>query len=214
MSLVAEFLSGAHRFFPNIITLTLLTIGLFLGKANWVLIGLGGVVVAITVLTIQAIFFGLAPGDLKNIIPGSEVIAACSLLPASHGQYYTAPSIWVALASFYVTYIIVNAANIYTTKPTKLPNSAIPVQQRKGMGLISMVATALLLIMLFIGRWVTGCETIFGVIGGVIAGVGIGYGWWTLLNACGADYYPDIHGVMIGLNPGRLHTSPVACAPK
>lgn len=208
-----EFLSSAHRHFPNIITTTLLIAGLFLGKANWVLVGIGAILTAIIVLAIQ---YMVGEGA-----PGMELIAACSMIPTGGGGYVTMPSLWVALTLFYMTYIITNAANVYTTKPTKLPAAAIPVQQRKGLGLISMLAASLLLLTLLISRFMSGCESVAGMIpsiAGVILGAGIGmaagYGWWRVLNACGADYYPDIHGVMIGLRPGSLHTSPVACTPR
>jgi hypothetical protein len=151
---------------------------------------------------------------LGSGLPGAEMIAACSMLPTAGGSYNTLPSVWIALTLFYITYILKNASNIYTTKPTKLPASAIPVQQRKGLGLISIVASTLLLFALLIPRFMSGCETILGVIVGLVLGIAGGSIWWSILNACGADYYPDIHGVMIGLRPGRLHTAPVACAPR
>jgi hypothetical protein len=211
MALVNEFLSGAHRYFPNMITLTLLVVGLFLGKANWVLIGVGGLITVLLVLLAQITLGQLIGGDGGP--PGAALLAACSMLPSGGGSYITTPSIWIALTMFYITYVLKNASNVYTTKPTKLSSSSIPVQQRKGLGLISIVATVLLMLMLLLPRLMTGCETIFGVILGIATGIGAGIGWWHVLDACGADYYPDIHGVMIGLRPGSLHTSPVACVP-
>lgn len=211
MGLINEFLSGAHRYFPNMVTVTLIVVGLLLGKINWVLVGIGAILVTIVVLTLQY-SIGKALPTLGATTPGLEMIAACSMLPTAGGAYNTLPSVWIALSMFYLTYILKNAANIYTTKPTKLPAAAIPVQQRKGLGLISIVATALLMLTLLIPRFLSGCETsIIGVILGVALGISAGSLWWNILNACGADYYPDIHGVMIGIRPGKLHTSPVAC---
>lgn len=212
MGFVNEFLSGAHRYFPNIITVTLTVVGLFLGKANWVLVGVGAMIVATIVLVVQYITSRIAPVAGSGI-PGMEMIAACSMIPTSHGAYRTFPSIWMSLTMFYITFILMNASNIYSAKPTKLPSAAIPVQQRKGLGLISIVAATLFLLTVMVSRYMTGCETILGVIVGIAVGIGSGIGWWHVLNACGADYYPDIHGVMIGLRPGNLHTSPVACTP-
>lgn len=218
MGFANEFLSASHRHFPNIITVTLLFAGLFLGKANWVLVGTGAIAVAIVVLILQ---YALFNGAGLGVFPGAEVFAACSMIPSGSGQYLTAPSLWIALTLFYMTYIIKNAANVYTTTPTKLPAAAIPVQQRKGLGLISIIACVLLLITLMVSRFMTGCETgstlwssIIGISIAVATGIVAGNYWWVLLNACGADYYPDIHGVMIGLRPGGLHTSPVACTPR
>jgi hypothetical protein len=57
------------------------------------------------------------------------------------------------------------------------------------------------------------CESIIGSILGIGLGIGGGYAWWVILNACGSNVYPDIHGVMIGLKPGTLRTAPLACTP-
>jgi hypothetical protein len=210
MGLVNEFLSGAHRYFPNVITITLIVVGLFLGKSNWVLVGVGGLLLASIVL----ILFQGPASRIFGSVPGMEMIAACSMIPTSNAAYITFPSLWISLTFFYIMFILMNASNIYTTKPTKLPAAAIPVQQRKGLGLISIVAAVIFLLTIAMSRYMTGCETIAGVLFGILLGVGAGVGWWYLLNACGADYYPDIHGVMIGLRPGNLHTSPVACTPR
>jgi hypothetical protein len=67
---------------------------------------------------------------------------------------------------------------------------------------------------LLIPRYMTSCETILGVVLGLAIGISGGYLWWRLLDACGPDVYPDIHGVMIGTQPGLLHTNPIACAKK
>ena len=148
------------------------------------------------------------PGDPFNIME------SCSLIPVADGSTYTAvPSLWVALSSFVATYIFVNAANIYSQAPARINRNKLAVQQRKGMGFISMIAAVLLFTFLLVPRYWTTCETIMGVILGLLIGMGSGWLWWEILNACGPDVYPDIHGVMIGLKPGSLHTNPVACAP-
>jgi hypothetical protein len=118
------------------------------------------------------------------------------------------------MSTFFVTVIFTNALNIYTTSPQKKSKEAIAVQQRKGMGLISMLAILLLFVFLMVPRYNTNCETLLGMILGAVVGIGIGVGWWKLLDACGADVYPDIHGVMLGLKPGFLREHPVACVPK
>ena len=117
------------------------------------------------------------------------------------------------MTSFYISYITSNAVAIYTAKPTKQPNTAIAVQQRKGLGVISIVAVVMVGLLLLVTRALSPCESWWGIIFGVLIGGGVGHGWWRMLNGTGQDIFQDIHGVMIGLQPGDLRTGPLACTP-
>ena len=213
MAVINELLSGIHRYFPNVMIAALIVIGLLTAKVGWVLVGVGAILLAIIVLILQyTINKMIGLGDL----PGIDVLKACSIIPSvsSNAVYRTTPSVWMALTSFFLTYILVNAVNVYNTTPAKKAKDSIPVQQRKGLGVLSMLAVAILFILLLIPRYASPCESTAGTIMGLALGGAAGWGWWQILNACGADVYPDIHGVMLGLRPASLRTSPVVCAPK
>lgn len=213
MAVINELLSGIHRYFPNVMTASLIVIGLLTAKVGWVLVGVGAILLAIIVLILQyTINKMIGLGDM----PGLDVLKACSIIPSvsSDAVYRTTPSVWMALTAFFLTYIIVNASNVYTTTPAKKAKDSIPVQQRKSIGVLSMLAVAILFILLLIPRYASPCESTMGTILGLAIGGAAGWGWWQILNACGADVYPDIHSVMIGLKPASLRTSPVACVPK
>jgi len=192
---------------------TLFVLGITTGKLAWILVAIGGILITIATLTVQYLFLktlGLGPLDG----PGAAIVEACSLLPtAVGGEYSATPSLWTAMSAFFATYIFMNAANLYTQTPARINKEKIGVQQRKGMGLISMLAAVLLFVFLLVPRYWTSCETIFGLVLGLAIGVAGGVVWWKILDACGPDVYPDIHGVMIGLKPGALRTSPMACKP-
>lgn len=209
MSSIVEMLTGIMRYFPNTMLITLFVVGITTGKLAWILIAIGGILVSMLTLTVQYMStkaFGLGP------MPGAAVIESCSLIPIITTQEYsTTPSLWIALTSFFLSYIFVNANHIYSAKQSRGKKEIIPVQERKGIGLISMLAVSLLLLFLIVPRYYTSCETIAGLITGLAIGIGGAVGWWYILSACGADVYPDIHGVMIGLRPANLHTNPVAC---
>jgi hypothetical protein len=79
------------------------------------------------------------------------------------------------------------------------------------MGLISMLATLILLVVLVGPRLLTGCEHWGGVVLGGILGLLVAVAWWYILNACGSDVLPDIHGVMLGLNPSTQKQVAMAC---
>jgi hypothetical protein len=193
---------------------TLFFVGIATGKIAWVLIAIGGIVVTVATLIVQYIFYKALGWSAPEGAPGSSIIEACSILPiAVGGTYSAAPSLWVAISSFFVTYIFTNASNVYTTGTKRASKDALAVQQRKGVGLISMMAVVVLFAFLLVPRYWTTCETTMGIILGLAIGMFSGYTWWKILDSCGADVYPDIHGVMIGLKPGTLHSNPIACAP-
>jgi len=208
-TIVVELLSGILRFFPNTIIATLFILGITLGKLSWILIAVGGLIVTILTLTIQYVFL---KANLATGMSGVSIMEACSLLPtAGDGPYMDTPSLWISLSSFIATFIFVNARNVYVQNPVRVSKDRISVQQRKGTGIISMLAVCVLFVCLLVPRWWTTCESVAGTIFGLLIGISSGFLWWHLLNACGADVFPDIHGVMIGLRPGMLKTNPVAC---
>jgi hypothetical protein len=209
MATVAEVLSGILRFFPNVMIMTLLVVGIALSKLPWIMVGSGGLLLIVFILLIQYVFgkFGTF-----GILPGASIMDSCSLLPVVRGGTYNSfPSMWTALTFFFCTYILVNAAQIYTQKPAVAASATIPVQQRKGTGLISMLAVLILLVMLVISRMRTGCETWYGMLTGGILGGLVGIAWWYILDACGSNVLPDIHGVMLGLTAGITKGNPQAC---
>lgn len=210
-STVVEMLSGILRLFPNMMMITLFVIGMATGKIPWILIALGGIVVTLATIAFQYVASKIS-GD--RTIPGFDVVEACSLIPPMKGDDYVyTPSLWVALTTFFLTYILVNATNIYTAKGNH--KDVMAIQQRKGIGMISIFAVVILFLFLMIARYFTNCEHIAGMIFGALIGGGIAYGWWHLLSACGADVYPDIHGVMIGIGPTSLRIDkPVICMKK
>lgn len=214
MVAVIEMLGGILRYFPNTMITTLFFVGVATGKLSWILVAIGGIVITILTLTLQYTFqksFGIGPLTDR---PGAAIIKACSLLPdAIGGEYIAEPSLWVALSSFFITYIFMNAKNIYTQQPSRANKDKLGVQQRKGVGLISMLAVVVLGLFLIVPRYWTKCENKRGFIIGLVIGLLGGFMWWNILNACGPDVFPDIHGVMIGLKPGSIRTNPMVCAP-
>jgi hypothetical protein len=215
MTALHDVLSGVLRFFPNTMMYTLLIVGALTGKLSWLFVSFGGMILAAGILTLQYLFNrALGLGLESSGIPGAAVLDACSLIPITQEtRYATLPSLWMALTTYFATYILINAAHIYTAQPVHKSRDALPVQQRKGIGMISMLAAALLFVFLVVPRYRTTCETLAGTVLGVGAGLGFAWIWWKVLDACGSDVFPDIHGVMMGLKPGTLHTAPVACTP-
>jgi hypothetical protein len=221
MTALQDVLAGVLRYFPNTMIASLFVGGLTLRRLSWILVSSGAALLALFVVTLQYVFgkgFGIGS------VPGDAIMEACSLIPISKGATYSyIPSLWISLTSFFAMYILVNAYTIYTTRPTNVSNDALPVQQRKGLGLISMFATAILAFFLIMVRQRSLCETwgytswiqmLMGLVGAVVLGGGWAYIWWKILNACGGYSLSDLHGVLLALKPGALHTQPMICRPQ
>lgn len=211
-STVVEMLSGVLRLFPNMMMITLFVVGMATGKIPWIFAAIGGIIVVFAIVALQYLMSKTGLSDRS--IPGFDVVEACSLIPSMKGdEYVYTPSLWVSLTTFFLTYILVNATNIYTAKGNS--KDAMAIQQRKGIGMISIFAVVILFIFMMIARYFTNCEKWYGMLFGALIGGSIAYGWWHLLSACGADVYPDIHGVMIGLGGASLRIDkPVICMKK
>ena len=211
----AEILGGILRFFPNTMLITFFVAGVMTGRMPWILAAMGGIVTIMTTWLFQGVgrwMFG-TEAVAYDFRPGDVAVESCSLTPNSVTDVFIqTPSMWIATSSFYATYIFMNALNIYRYKSTT-SQDRIHVQQRKGMGLISMVAIFLLFVFLLVPRFLTTCESIIGTITGLAIGLGWGVGWWNIVNLCGANIFPDVHGVMIGLTPGSLKSNPFAYMP-
>jgi hypothetical protein len=204
-----DMLTGIHRYFPNTMIMGLIVLGLTLGRVSWVLVGIGGIVVSIIVMVFQLVC-GIAPNCAT--LPSPGLMEACSVLPIGN-KYAMLPSYWIAVTTYVLAYIMSNAVSVYTKNPTKQPSTAIAVQQRKGLGVISIIAVIVVGLILLGARILSPCESWAGIaLGFTLGGLG-GWLWWKMLNGQGNDIFQDIHGVMVGLQPGDLRTGPVACTP-
>lgn len=204
-------LTGIHRYFPNTMIVALLVLGIALGRVSWALASVGGVILTILIALIQFVFTKTPFATAQT--PG--LVEACSSLPIAlpGARYDMFPSYWMAITTFFITYIVTNASTIASVDPTKQPNTAIAVQQRKGLGVISIVAALIIGLILIGVRMMSPCESWAGIISSILIGGAWGYGWWALMNIQKNDIFQDIHGVMIGLQPGDLRTGPLACVP-
>lgn len=222
---IPELLTGVGRYFPNTMLAVTLIGGLALGNLPWVLLGTGAVALSLVFVAAQGILGSF--GFLTNWFPrttDAAILQACSVVPlAANSTLYYLPSLWATLTTFFLASIWSNASAVYTTPATKLPAEALPVQHRKSVGVVSMVAVAILFVLLMAHRMRTGCEYTWNALGfpipiGVLLGIAVGAGWaqlWrTVVGASNSSLYTDLHGVMAGLQPGSLRTNPLACAPR
>jgi hypothetical protein len=226
-TMIIELITGLARNFPITLFGTTLVGGLALGHMAWLFMGLGALSTVLLCIFIQFIAgekLGTGIGSYFPKTADAAVIQACSLVPIATGStYFYIPSLWMALTTYFLFYIFLNAQTVYTTPPTKLPQEALPVQHRKSVGVVSMVTTVLLFVALLSFRLRTGCELTssflglnipFGALLGIVLGGILAYTTHLSASAGRGTLYTDVHGVMAGLQPGSLRDHPLACAPK
>jgi len=213
---ILEVLSGVYRFLPNTMTVSLLVLGVFLGKISWIMTSCAAIALSLFIIMIQSLCI---PGWIHQLPPfkmtsGGAALLACSPLPSRIKEtdvLYTTPSLWMATTSFYLAFILINAVNVYNATAAKpgIPDKYLnfKIDHRKSVGLISMIATTIFIICLLITRFFSQCESTGGALLGIVLGLGAGYGLWYMLALNGTDVYPDIHGVMIGLKPGQPYSN-------
>jgi len=223
--LLPELITGIGRYFPNTMFAISLIGGLALGNLPWVLMGVGALILSLFFLAVQG-FIG-SWTFFTNWYPRSAdaaILQACSIVPlASSSTLYFLPSLWVTLTTYFAVMILQNASAVYTAPASKMPTEALPVQHRKSVGMVSMLAVLLLFVLLLAFRLRTGCEYTWNGLGfpiptgtliGIAVGVGSAYTWRAAIGATNSSVFTDIHGVMAGLQPGTLRTNPLACAPQ
>jgi len=215
--------------------LSFLFLGVMLNNMPWLLSGIGAIVVIFIVIFIQLIsqsgFSKLGPFNLFGYLSDAMSLT-CSLIPGN--QYSQFPSMWFALMGYFFAYILCNANSIYTRKPAVAPAysrsptgqgarvqlgkpavasvNSIGVVQRRSVGLLSIIAVCILFAIIMIPRLINQCESILGIVSGLLIGSLFGWGFWTGVNT-NENPLADIHGVVLGLSPGYLRNSPIACGP-
>jgi len=208
----ADIILNAARYFPTAVGTTLLVGGLTTARMPWVIAALGMVSLSVLLIAVQLLLPFTPVAHLKDTLSGAHVFEVCSLTPVPGNAYFSAPSMWVSLTTYLMMIFLLSATRVATSNPTTAAKEALPVQQRKGVGTLSILACVILFLFLLLLRVQTGCETIVGVLLGLAIGVGAGVAGWAVMRAGGPAVW-DVHGVMLGVQPGSLRTGPLACLP-
>jgi hypothetical protein len=209
-----DILLTTANYFPTAVGTTLAVGGLATGRMPWVITAAGMGALSVFLIAIHMVLGKTPLRGNEDSLPGAHVLEMCSLtpIPGASGTYFSIPSMWVSLTTFLLMVIILSASWVATANPTSASKEALPVQQRKGVGTLSILACVILFLFLLLLRIRTGCESILGIIIGILLGAGAGVGWWAVMRSGGVAVW-DVHGVMLGTQPGSLRTGPLACLP-
>lgn len=167
---------------------------------------------------------------LKLVVPASlqtktgDVCQIVVPFASSSSDSYHFMSQWTAMISFFIGYMIRNAAKLLTREPeatgaievteTMVKERDRKASYRRTQALVALLSLVILASALFIMRLRTGCE---GYVGFALALVGFGsagYFWYDALSGIGQDRLSDLFGVANRLlAPGAIANGPVVCLP-
>jgi hypothetical protein len=145
-------------------------------------------------------------------VPFSDV---CQLiLSAPKGDrniIWVAPSYWMALITFFFSYLATNAVSIYTMKAEE---DAAPdkVENRKSQAFTALLLSIFVFfILVSIRFFVTKCETPVGILTALVLGGSLGIGWYHFARFCHARD-ADIFGIVQGIIPKNMEFAvPLTC---
>lgn len=207
---VREFILSTYNNLPNTIFVTAILLGAIQGNLSMIWIAIGMIINALCVLTLQELFSLIFPKWDQVVQPGSR---ACSLIDDPLGPALTvvAPSYWFASTSYFVVFILYNAAQV-AFRPANQGVSKKKVDTRVAFTM-SVIILSLFFFFIIMLRGLTGCETWLGSIAGIWLGSTVAIFYWELLDVCNSGIAPDILNVVSALAPRNSgdNTTPIVC---
>lgn len=182
---------------------------LFLGMAT---------IVPITAALFNLLFeFLLGNTSAKSLfsVPFADVCQLIMSAPkGTRTDVYVAPSYWMALLSFFFSYLFTNAGYLYNMPADENADPA-KVENRKSQVLTAIIVSAIVFATLIVARYfLTGCETLVGLLMSLIVGGGLAWVWYIFAKFCKARD-ADIFGIVQGILPKNMDfTVPVTCVYK
>lgn len=217
------FLYAGFQSLPLCLAGTFLIIGLF--TANYaMLFFLAGFLIAVPI-----VHFGL-DWLLQLVLPTDWLHTTsdvCRIVVpfanANASQTPQAASQWMSMMLFFMGYMIRNGVTLLKREPeptvgveltdTQVKELDRKASFRKAQALVSLMTLVVVAATLFILRYRTGCETVFGGFISLYFGIA-GYFWYDLLSSVGQDRLSDLFGVANRLlPPDAIANGPVMCFP-
>jgi len=145
----------------------------------------------------------------------AETCGLFTSITSSHPETINVvPSYWLSIMSFFFSYLILNAQNLYN-KESSSKASKPAIDARKNQTMISMIILSITAILFTLIRYSSSCETGLGVIVSWLLGGGLAYGWYAFMRQCGLGRLDDIFGISNRLLPMQSYEepSPTMCVP-
>ena len=182
---------------PLIIISIVFFLGLGLGNAGLLFLSVGHVILVPLMVLVCHFITGFLPYNFVDL-PYSDIGQLVPSVPVSAFTTETNvwPSYWMAHFTFFCSYILFNASEVYNLPPISDSDDYLAkVQARTSRAMVIMIFTiAIFLALAFIRLRYTHTEHIFGVLFSTAVFGALGYAWLTASSAVGIRTM-DIFGV-------------------
>ena len=209
-----QFLLGLYHDLPNVLFVGSFVLGSITGYLPLVWVAMGLIMNAFVVTSTQQLLALIWP-TWNQIITAKG--AACDILSTGapgNGTTIIAPSMWLSSAVFFASFVIYNSVQV-AMMPTAKGASKDKADIRQAFTLTTIVIGAVFFLLVLL-RGHSGCESYLGGTLGVLTGVGLGVGFWNILNVCGGaarvGMVPDVLQVVNSMAPPGEDTVPVVCS--
>ena len=205
---VKGILYGGYVSLPMVLIGIVLFLATTLGNLGLIMLTIGHVfIVPFIVFFSNLLHEYFFPNSPYFKVPNSDVCQMIPSLATSPSQIFVGPSYWMAHVTFFFTFLLSNAVNLYTKEA---PSGADPnkVENRKAQTLTSIILSVVTFVLLVAIRFLfMGCETVLGMIFALLLIVPVGYGWYELAIVCGARD-ADIFGILQKILPPEFKDEP------
>ena len=211
MDMAASFLTARETLFhffrslPVSMFSSVLLLGAFQGNINYILFAIGiGVLAPLFAIVANMGFefvFNYIDKQLNldssywSIANG----ASCTLFETVSKNPFTSmnavPTTWSVMTSFFFVYLLINSVTIYNL-PTPAWADQTGVNARKTRTLMSSITISIIAVIVFLIRYsLSSCETITGLIIGILLGSYLAYSWYNIMFNCGLGRFDDVFGI-------------------
>jgi len=212
-----NFISQGFRSLPVLLASTVFFLGLVQGNFNFLFFFVGFAILTPTLSLVTNILFEFL--FMYFNVPKSlwTVPNPCPLSSASFdstGAACVVPSFWYPMSIFFFMYVLFNGIDLFN-RPAVPNASKVAVTVRQTQTMMSMILVSILIILVTIVRYISGCETALGMIVGLGIGSLTAYLWYSFVRACGLGRISDIFGISNRILPYQTNQddNPTVCVP-
>ena len=209
-----QFLLGLYHDLPNVLFVGSFVLGSITGYLPLVWVAMGLIMNAFVVTSTQQLLALIWPTWNQIITTKGAACDVISTGAPGTGTTIIAPSMWLSSAVFFASFVIYNSVQV-AMMPAAKGASKDKADIRQAFTLTTIIIGAVFLLLVLM-RGHSGCESYLGGALGVLSGVGLGVGFWNILNVCGGaarvGMVPDILQVVNSMAPPGEDTVPVVCS--
>ena len=219
-----EYIFLSLKELPLITSVGPLFLGLTQGNVNLIMLAIGVIFISTTVagltgallnaplewLNPSGSFWRVAASDVSPLLPDAPVAG----IVKRSAQTSVVPTYWMTMTVFFFSYLALNAFMLLTVPETKgMRSDPDNVENRKAQAIICLVLIGVIGLTVCGGKiYLSGGETVLGVIIAALAGGFSAWGWFTFLRQCGMGRLEDVFGIQARiLSEGAVSDTPVVC---